>query len=215
MRYREVHIVKTQISVIIPIYGCPAAIPELYRRLTEVLKSISPDYEILMVNDGCPQNSWDSICKLCDEVLTDEEKKAILKFSDGYIKFLNNGKTPIHDEIIQLYDGYDTIVSENANNITNDVKYMLSIARVILKHPRVLLFDETLTAFPKEVDLKLIDYFKKTKGKHNVVIISKEKHVIEEADQVIYMEKGENVATGKHETLLLKSAKYKKYFNEL
>lgn len=121
----------------------------------------------------------------------------------------------IHDDIMQMYDGYDTIISENASNITNDIKYMLSIARVVLKNPKVLLFDETLSAFPKEVDLKLIDYFKKTKGKHNVVIISKEKHVIESADQVIYMEKGENIASGKHEAILLTSKKYKKYFDEL
>ena len=121
----------------------------------------------------------------------------------------------IHDDIIQLNDGYDTVISENADNITNDIKYMLSVARVILKNPKILLFDETLNAFPKEVDLKLIDYFKKTKGKHNVIIISKEKHVIEEADQVIYMEKGKNIIDGKHETILLKSRKYKKYFEEL
>lgn len=121
----------------------------------------------------------------------------------------------VHDEIIKLVDGYDTVISESASNINNDIKYMLSIARVILKNPQILLFDETLSAFPKEVDLKLIDYFKRTKGKHNVVIISKEKHVLEEADQVIYMEKGENVASGTHEALMLKSSKYKKYFNEL
>ena len=119
----------------------------------------------------------------------------------------------VHDDIMRLLDGYDTIISESAANINNDIRYMLSIARVILKNPRILLFDETLGAFPKEVDLKLLEYFKKTKGKHNVVIISKEKHVIEEADQVIYMEKGENVATGKHEVLMLKNPKYQKYFN--
>lgn len=121
----------------------------------------------------------------------------------------------IHDDIMTLNEGYDTIISENAANINNDIKYMLSIARVILKNPKVLLFDETLNAFPKEIDLKLIDYFKKTKGKHNVVIISKEKHVLEEADQVIFMEKGVNIASGKHEVLMLSNKEYKKYFDEL
>lgn len=121
----------------------------------------------------------------------------------------------IHDDIMRLHDGYDTIISETANNIPNDLKYMLSIARVVLKNPRILLFDETLIAFPKEVDLKLIDYFKKTKGKHNVIIISKEKHVIEEADQVIFMVKGENYASGKHELLYNTDKIYRSYFNEL
>lgn len=121
----------------------------------------------------------------------------------------------VHDDIMKLVNGYDTIISENASNITSNIKYLLSIARVILKQPKVLLFDETLNAFPKEIDLKLMDYFKKAKGKHSVIIISKEKHVIEESDQVIYMEKGENVASGKHDVLMLKNEKYKKYFDEL
>ena len=121
----------------------------------------------------------------------------------------------IHNDIMQLVDGYDTIISESANNINNDLKYMLSIARVVLKNPKVLLFDETLNAFPKEIDLKLMEYFKKSKGKHNVVIISKEKHVLEEADNIIFMEKGENIGSGKHETLVLNNPKYKKFYDEL
>ena len=121
----------------------------------------------------------------------------------------------IDDDIIKLPEGYDTVISESASNIPTDLKYMLSIARVILKNPKILLFDETLSAFPKEVDLKLLEYFKKTKGKHNVVIISKEKHVIEEADQVIFMIKGENAGSGRHEVLLEKNKLYKQYFNEI
>lgn len=121
----------------------------------------------------------------------------------------------VHDDIMQLPNGYDTIISESASNVTNDIKFLLSIARVVLKNPKILLFDETLNAFPKEVDLKLIEYFKKTKGRHNVVIISKEKHVIEEADQVIFMIKGSVEASGKHEVLMLKDELYRNYFNEL
>lgn len=121
----------------------------------------------------------------------------------------------VHDDIMKLQNGYDTVISESASNVTNDIKYLLSIARVVLKNPKILLFDETLNAFSKEIDLKLMDYFKNTKGKHTVIIISKEKHVIEEADKVIYMEKGKVTSFGKHETLLLKDDNYKKYFNEL
>lgn len=121
----------------------------------------------------------------------------------------------VHDDIMKLANGYDTVISESASNVTNDIKYLLSIARVILKNPKVLLFDETLNAFPKEIDLQLMEYFRKTKGRHNVVIISKEKHVIEEADQVIFMEKGSVIASGKHEMLMMKNNVYKKYFDEL
>ena len=53
------------ISVVIPVYGCRKAIPELYQRLTATLQQLSDDYEIILVNDYCPQNSWEEIEKLC------------------------------------------------------------------------------------------------------------------------------------------------------
>lgn len=121
----------------------------------------------------------------------------------------------VHDDIMKLTNGYDTIISENASNITNNIKYLLSIVRVILKNPKILLFDETLNTFSKEIDLQLMEYFKKTKGKHNVIIISKEKHIIEEADQIIFMENGSVSASDKHEVLMLKDSNYQKYFNSL
>ena len=54
-----------RISVVIPIYGCRAALPELHRRLSDSVSSITNDYEIILVNDNCPQNSWEVIEELC------------------------------------------------------------------------------------------------------------------------------------------------------
>lgn len=55
-----------KISVVIPIYGCPEAIPELHNRLTDVLYKIAgDDYEIIMVNDSCPKGSWTKIREVC------------------------------------------------------------------------------------------------------------------------------------------------------
>ena len=53
------------ISVVIPVYGCKAALPELHKRLTESLSQITDAYEIILVDDHCPQNSWEEIVKLC------------------------------------------------------------------------------------------------------------------------------------------------------
>ncbi len=54
------------ISVVIPVYGCRAALFELHRRLTESLLKITDDYEIILVNDCCPQGSWIDIEKICE-----------------------------------------------------------------------------------------------------------------------------------------------------
>lgn len=53
------------ISVVIPVYGCRAALPELHRRLCESLSRITPSFEIILVDDCCPQDSWSEIQKLC------------------------------------------------------------------------------------------------------------------------------------------------------
>ncbi|SHJ49234.1 glycosyltransferase family 2 protein [Pseudobutyrivibrio xylanivorans] len=52
-------------SAVIPVYGCRAALPELHRRLTETLSSMTNEYEIVLVNDNCPENSWEVIEELC------------------------------------------------------------------------------------------------------------------------------------------------------
>ena len=55
------------ISVVIPIYGCREAVPELHKRLVAVLESLNKTFEIIMVDDHCPQDSWTEIEKLCSE----------------------------------------------------------------------------------------------------------------------------------------------------
>jgi glycosyltransferase involved in cell wall biosynthesis len=50
-----------EISVVIPVYGCRACLEELHVRLTASLSAITSDYEIVLVNDACPQNSWEII----------------------------------------------------------------------------------------------------------------------------------------------------------
>lgn len=53
--------------MVIPVYGCRAAIPELHRRLCESLEKISKAFEIILVDDYCPQNSWEEIQKVCEK----------------------------------------------------------------------------------------------------------------------------------------------------
>lgn len=56
-----------KMSVVVPVYGCKKALPELHRRLVQSISTITEDYEIILVNDACPQNSWEAIEKICAE----------------------------------------------------------------------------------------------------------------------------------------------------
>ena len=131
------------ISVVIPVYGCRAALPELHRRLTESLSKITNDYEIILVNDACPQNSWEDIEKICDK---DSKVKGIeLSRNFGQIYAitagLDNSKgewvvvmdCDLQDrpeEIINLYnkaqEGYDVVFARRAQRKDSALKIFVS-----------------------------------------------------------------------------------------
>ena len=54
-----------EISVVVPVYGCPAAVKPLASRLHATLSRITEDFEIILVNDACPRNSWEQIRQVC------------------------------------------------------------------------------------------------------------------------------------------------------
>ena len=53
------------ISVVVPVYGCPAAVRPLCERLIASLEGIVASFEIILVNDCCPRGSWEEIVKVC------------------------------------------------------------------------------------------------------------------------------------------------------
>lgn len=56
-----------KISVVVPVYGCPEAVMPLCERVSTTVESITPDYEIVLVNDACPKGSWKEVEKACSE----------------------------------------------------------------------------------------------------------------------------------------------------
>lgn len=89
-------------SVVIPVYGCRGALPELHKRLTDTLTRITEEYEIILVNDGCPQNSWEVIEELCK---TDPHVKGIeLSRNFGQMKAILAGLDYCSGEWITVMD---------------------------------------------------------------------------------------------------------------
>ena len=131
------------ISVVIPVYGCRAALPELHKRLTKTLESLTKDYEIILVNDYCPQNSWEVIEKLC---LEDVHVKGIeLSRNFGQMKAILAGLDYSHgkwtvvmdcdlqdrpEEIINLYnkamEGYDIVFARRKKRKDSFIKVFLA-----------------------------------------------------------------------------------------
>ena len=122
----------------------------------------------------------------------------------------------IHDYIMGLENGYDTVLLTDASNINSDVKYILAIIKVLLKRPKIMLFDEVFDFLSKDLSEKIIEEIKKLKGENTIIIISKNKNIIKDdiVDQVIVLENNKILATGLHQELL-KNHEYKKIFNRL
>ncbi|MBE7092557.1 MAG: glycosyltransferase family 2 protein [Clostridiales bacterium] len=131
------------ISVIVPVYGCRAALNELHRRLTESLLKITNDYEIILVNDFCPQNSWEVIEEICEK-----DKKVVgielsrnfgqiyaicagLDKSQGdWVVVMDCDLQDRPEEIINLYnkaqEGYDVVFARRAVRKDSGLKILIS-----------------------------------------------------------------------------------------
>lgn len=122
----------------------------------------------------------------------------------------------IHDYIMGLENGYDTVLLTDASNINSDVKYVLAIIKVLLKRTKIMLFDEVFDFLSKDLSEKILEEIKKLKGENTIIIISKNKDIIKDdiVDQVIVLENNKILATGLHQELL-KNHDYKKIFNRL
>ena len=123
----------------------------------------------------------------------------------------------IHDYIMALDLGYDTVLLTDATNINNDVKYVLAIIRVLLKRTKIMLFDETFDYLSHDISVKVLDALKMMISDNTIVVITKNKEIIESdfVNQVIMLENNKLLATGIHKELNKKNANYSKEFKKL
>ena len=131
------------ISVVVPVYGCPAALPELHKRLSTVLQELVDSYEIILVNDACPKGSWAVIENICAEdfhVVGLElsrnfgQLKAItagLDFSSGdWVVVMDCDLQDQPEEIKNMYakalEGYDAVFARRAVRQDSPFKIFVS-----------------------------------------------------------------------------------------
>lgn len=115
-----------------------------------------------------------------------------------------------HDFIMALSDGYDSQVGEGGGNLSGGQRQRIAIARTLLAHPRILIFDDSLSAVDAETESNLRTALKpylEADG-HTALIIAQRISTVRDADFIIVLDKGQVVAQGKHDELLKSSALY-------
>ncbi len=118
-----------------------------------------------------------------------------------------------HSFIERLPDGYYTIISERADNISAGQKQLLCIARVILKQPPLLILDEATSNVDTRTELKIQQAIDEVMKGKTCFIVAHRLSTIVNADVILVMKDGKIIEQGKHEELLKKEGFYYEIFN--
>ncbi len=118
-----------------------------------------------------------------------------------------------HNFIMELPNGYDTIVGERGAKISGGQRQRLSIARALLKNPPIMIFDEATSALDNESEVLVQEAIEHLMKERTTFVIAHRLSTIRNANEIIVMDKGKIVQKGKHEELLTdENGIYKKLY---
>ncbi len=118
-----------------------------------------------------------------------------------------------HGFIKRLSDGYDTVIGEDGGSLSQGQKQLLSIARVMLCQPPMLILDEATSSIDTRTEIKIQDAFAKLMKGRTSFIVAHRLSTIQNADRILVMKDGSIIEQGSHEELLAKKGFYYNLYN--
>ena len=114
----------------------------------------------------------------------------------------------IHERIVELDDGYDTLVGERGYRMSGGEKQRLAIARVLLKDPRILILDEATSALDTTSERLVQDALEPLMARRTTIAIAHRLSTILRADMIFVLDRGRLVERGTHAELLAEGGLY-------
>lgn len=120
----------------------------------------------------------------------------------------------VHSNIIEFANGYKTILGERGVTLSGGQKQRVSIARAIIKDPKILIFDDCLSAVDTETEEKILSNLKKVSKNKTTFIISHRVSSAKNADKIIILDNGEITQQGTHNQLINIEGYYKELYEQ-
>jgi ATP-binding cassette subfamily B protein len=117
-------------------------------------------------------------------------------------------KAHVHHNIIDFPNGYQTLLGERGVNLSGGQKQRLSIARALLRKPKLLVLDDCLSAVDTETEERILSHLKTESNNLTTVIVSHRISSIRNADRILVIDNGESIEEGTHEELMERNGHY-------
>jgi ATP-binding cassette subfamily B protein len=118
-----------------------------------------------------------------------------------------------HSFIKRLPNGYDTVISENAGNLSQGQKQLLCITRVMLHIPPMLILDEATSSIDTRTEIRIQKAFNRMMQGRTSFIVAHRLSTIREADLILVMKDGHIIEMGPHSELIEKKGFYYELYN--
>lgn len=120
----------------------------------------------------------------------------------------------IHDNISDFKDQYETILGERGVTLSGGQKQRVSIARAIIKNPKILIFDDCLSAVDTETEEMILSNLERVSKEKTTFIISHRVSSAKNADKIIVLDGGKIIQQGTHNQLITVDGSYKRLYEQ-
>jgi len=120
----------------------------------------------------------------------------------------------VYDNIMDFPQGFETVVGERGVTLSGGQKQRISIARAIIKDPKILILDDALSAVDTQTEDKILRELKQIMKDRTSIIISHRISTVSHADEIIVLKEGKIIERGNHQTLLENKGFYSELYHK-
>ncbi len=119
----------------------------------------------------------------------------------------------LHDYIMSLENGYDTLIGEGGLTLSGGQKQRLAIARALVQNTKIILFDEATSALDNETQKSIQEAINKMKNKYTIIIVAHRLSTVIGSDRILVLSNGKIIDEGNHNKLLKECKEYQRLYN--